>query len=126
MSLVETWGLVAEAARVVAALARVERDRLRLGIAEAVARARARGASRPARPAASRLRLRRAVLAIDARLPGGANCYRRALLEMSLDGAAAGERLHLDLSLRGPSPAGHVRLESWAESRRLHEATFSL
>jgi hypothetical protein len=126
MKLAGAWGLLADVARVAATLARVERDRLRLGIAEAVARARARGAGRPARPAASRLRLRRAVLAVDARLPGGANCYRRALLEMSLDGAAAGERLYLDLSLRGPSPNGHARLESWPEGGRLHDATFSL
>jgi hypothetical protein len=126
MSLVEMWSLLADAARVAAAVPRVERDRLRLGTAEAVARARARGTGRPARPAASRLRLRRAVLAVDTRLPGGANCYRRALLEMSLDRAAAAETLHLDLSLRGPSPVGHTRLESWPENGRLHDATFSL
>jgi hypothetical protein len=126
MRLAEAPALLLEVGRVLALVASVERARLRLGTAPAVARARSRGQRTRQRAPEARARLRRAIGAVDALLPGGANCYRRALLEMSLDRGAAGERLYLDLSASGGRGNGHARLASWPEDGRGYDATFSL
>src|SRR5947209_14505709 len=45
----------------------------------------------PTRRSSDLQRLRRAIGWVDARMPGGANCNRRALLEISLDSGAAAD-----------------------------------
>jgi hypothetical protein len=64
----------------------------------------------PARAPEQRNTLRRVIRQIDARVPGGPNCYRRALLEMRLDAVAAREPLHLGLRAHGGPNSGHAWL----------------
>jgi hypothetical protein len=104
----------------------VEIDRRRLGTRPAVVRARARGLRAPARGSAGRARLRRAVARVDACWPPGANCLRRALLEASLDAAAARETLFLHLAASGGRDSGHARLASVPEDGRSYDATLAL
>ncbi|HEY6105251.1 MAG TPA: hypothetical protein VIV59_04665 [Anaeromyxobacteraceae bacterium] len=118
--------LLAEVARVLAVVVPVELDRRRLGTRPAALRARARGSRARARDGAGRARLRRAVATVDARCPGGPNCLRRALLEASLDPAAAREPLHLHLAASGGAGSGHARLASAPEDRRAYDATLAL
>jgi hypothetical protein len=118
--------LLGELCRVLGAAIPVELDRRRLGTRPALLRARARGVRAPARDGAGRARLRRAVAAVDARWPGGPNCLRRALLEASLDAAAAAEPLHLHLTASGGLGSGHARLASLPEDGRDYDLTLSL
>jgi hypothetical protein len=122
----ELPALLADLWRVLAVAVPVELDRRRLGTRPAVLRARARGERAPARDGAGRARLRRAVAAVDARCPGGPNCLRRALLEASLDPAAAREPLHLHLSAWGGPGSGHARLASRPENGRPYDVTLAL
>ncbi len=46
---------------------------------------------------------------MDALFPGGPNCYRRALLESSLDRGAAEEKIHFALDV---GKTGHAWLDS--------------
>ena len=115
-----------ELRRVLAVMVPVELDRRRLGTRPALGRARARGSRAPARQEAGRSLLRRAVAAVDARWPGGPNCLRRALLEASLDSAAAREPLYLHLNAAGGRDSGHARLASVPEDGRDYDATLSL
>jgi hypothetical protein len=98
--------------RILAALPLVEWRRRQLSLHYAVALARAEGSRRETRTAKNRSRLRKAISRVDARLPGGGNCVRRALLEMSLDPAAARERLFAGLRTGGGPGSGHAWLES--------------
>jgi hypothetical protein len=52
--------------------------------------------------------LRRAIVSIDARYPGGGNCFRRVLVELALDAGAAEERLVFGLDI---GKTGHVAFE---------------
>ncbi len=90
----------------------VEWRRRRFALHRAVARSRADGSKRPERTGGQRASLRRIIGAIDARIPGGANCVRRALLEMSLDPAAARETLYAGLRSGGGPRSGHAWLAS--------------
>jgi hypothetical protein len=56
------------------------------------------------------------IAAVDARIPGGSNCYRRALVEMALDASAAEERLFFGLKAHGGARSGHAWLASWPDS----------
>ena len=118
--------LLRELWRVMLALLPVELDRRRLGVRPAVRRARARGARARAREGAARARLRGLVAAVDARWPGGPNCLRRALLEASLDAAAAREPIHLHLCAAGGPGSGHARLASVPGDGRAYDLTVSL
>jgi hypothetical protein len=53
---------------------------------------------------------------VDRLFPGGANCYRRTLLEIALDAGAAEERLFLGLKEQGGPASGHAWLESWPDA----------
>jgi len=119
-------GLLPELWRVLRVAVPVELDRRRLGTRPALLRARARGARAAARDADGRSRLRRAVVTVDARWPGGPNCLRQALLEASLDSAAAREPLYLHLNAAGGRDSGHARLASVPEDGRDYDATLSL
>lgn len=87
-------------------------DRLRTsqGPRTAIASARKAGSGRRIRAEAERLRLRQFIAAIDRRLPGGPNCYRRALVEMALDGGAAAEVVQLGFRDVGGAGSGHAWL----------------
>lgn len=66
-----------------------------------------------ARGPEARLRLRRAIHFVDRLLsPRGGNCYRRALLEVSLDSQAATEPFMFGLKAGGRARSGHVWLGS--------------
>ena len=112
MGLREIAAIALEASRVAVALPFVEAARRSLGPRAAVARSRSIGSWQRRRDSATRLRFRRIIGAIDRRLPGGANCYRRSLIEVALDRGAAGEQLLMGF-MRGGSPrSGHAWLES--------------
>jgi hypothetical protein len=98
--------------RVLGMLPLVEWKRRRASLHSAVAYARARSGANGARSGAGRARLQRLIRAVDARMPDGGNCVRRALLEMSLDAGAARERLYAGLRTGGGPKSGHAWLES--------------
>lgn len=110
--------LALEVARVVAALPQVEANR-RLTSPQRAARAARRMALRArVRSPEARERLRRAIALVDRWMPGGGNCLRRSLLEMSLDGGAARERLLAGFKAGGIPASGHAWLESHAVTER--------
>jgi hypothetical protein len=76
----------------------------------AAMRARGQGAER--RGPVGRARLRRAIGWVDAFVPGGANCYRRVLLELALDAGAARETVVLGLDV---GSTGHIAFEGREE-----------
>src|ERR1700737_7830 len=80
-SLAEQIVLAVELLRVLSVLAVVEKSRMELGIEPAVAAMRERGGQSIHRDADRRVQLQRAIGWVDARMSGGANCYRRVLLE---------------------------------------------
>jgi hypothetical protein len=90
----------------------VEKRRRESSLHSAVADARERGLRWHARSSADRARLRRIISRVDRHLPGGANCVRRALLEMTLDSGAAGERLLAGFRTGGSAGSGHAWLDS--------------
>ncbi|MBX3227140.1 MAG: hypothetical protein KIT84_35610 [Labilithrix sp.] len=100
--------LALEIARALSVARAAERLRLHAGPAEAVATQRRRGARRRRRSARGRRRLRRAITMVDARWPGGGNCFRRVLIELALDAGAARERLVFGLDV---GRTGHVAFE---------------
>ena len=93
-----------EVARVLKRLALAERTR-RDPPESAVLAMRARGRSERARGPIGRARLRRAIGWVDALFPTGPSCYRRTLLELSLDGKAARETIVFGLDV---GRTGHV------------------
>lgn len=101
-------GLLLELARALREIRRAERLRLGAGPAEAVARQRARGRRRRRRDSDARSRLRRAIVSVDARHPGGGNCFRRVLVELALDAGAAEDWLVFGLDI---GKTGHVAFE---------------
>jgi hypothetical protein len=108
---------LADLARVLGVLVRVEADRRALSVHYAVQRARRRAVHLPARSPARRRQLRQAISAADGLVPGGRNCVRRSLLELSLDGGAAKERFLAGFVSGGGSRSGHAWLESQPEGR---------
>ena len=100
--------LFVELARALGEIGRAERLRMTRGPAEAVSLQRARGRLKKKRSDARRRVLRRAIVSVDARYPGGANCFRRVLVELALDAGAAEDRLVFGLDL---GKTGHVAFE---------------
>jgi hypothetical protein len=86
--------------------------RRRGGLHAAVAQARSVGRTRPVLPQEHRSRLKRQIRMVDRWVPGGANCVRRALVEMALDAGAAREIFYAGLRKRGGSKSGHAWLAS--------------
>jgi Transglutaminase-like superfamily len=99
-----------DAARLVAALPSVEYGRRRQGPALLLPRLRKRGARSPIRSDPQRVLLRRMIRVLDRLIPGGENCYRRALLEISVDAEAAQRPIHLGLRVPGGPRSGHAWL----------------
>ena len=103
---------VTDLIRIVTVAPAVELMRRRTGFALAISRARARGAGQIVRPPARRAALKRLIAAVDRRLPDGGNCLRRSLIEMTLDGGAARERLLAGFKSGGGLGSGHAWLQS--------------
>jgi hypothetical protein len=117
----EWWPLGAEAGRVLLALAPLERRLRRLGPKELLEQTRAQGLRARERNPAERQRLRQVIGWIDSRLPGG-NCYRRALLEISLDRGAAQASLCLGFNLDGNRVSGHAWVAAQPEDNASYQA----
>jgi hypothetical protein len=97
-----------EAVRVLWTLLHVELGWRRRGTRAVVDEMRARGKACP-RPTPERAALRRRMIEwVDVKLPGGASCYRRALLTIALDPDAAGGPLRFGLRRGGQARSGHV------------------
>jgi hypothetical protein len=112
--------------RVLSVLPSIEFARNRLGPGPLVSRFRLDGARRRSRSEAERSRLRAAIASVDARLPGGGNCYRRVLLEISLDPDAAKQPFFMGL-VAGCEPfSGHAWLGAQAGAARSYDAIISL
>jgi hypothetical protein len=103
--------------RVMAALPGVERLRTTLGPQSAAEAARTLGRRRPRRTPSALARLRRAIAIVDRLAPGGANCLRRALLEIALDAGAAEAPLVIRLQYQGGRLGGHA----WLSTRRAED-----
>ena len=104
--------LLREVVRILWVLVPVELSRRTLSLHATVGRVRIRGVGAALRSEEARALLRRAIAAVDARMPGGANCVRRSLLEMRLDAGAAHERLFAGFRAGGAPKSGHAWLES--------------
>jgi hypothetical protein len=70
--------------------------------------------------------LRRMIDACDRRLPGGPNCYRRALAEMALHPEAAVETLHIGIVGGGGFGSGHAWLGDRREPGARYDVELSL
>ncbi len=98
-----------EVARVLARIAIAERARRRDTPHGAVSAMRVLGRRERARGPIGRARLRRAIGWVDALYPTGASCYRRILLELSLDADAAHETIVFGLDI---GRTGHVAFKN--------------
>ena len=108
--------MIADIGRVLVGLPAVECGRLLLGPSRLLARLRHTGRRAQKRSPAERHSLRRVIAAVDARLPGGGNCYRRALVETLLDAGAADEKIYFGLKAHGGPKSGHAWLGSWPDA----------
>jgi hypothetical protein len=114
----------ADLLRVAAAAVWVELRRRRLAPARVVSLARERGRARRQRTNEERLSLQRLISLFDRCFPGGANCYRRTLIEMALDRDAAAEPLSFGLRRAGGVGSGHAWLGSSRDPRDRYDAEF--
>jgi hypothetical protein len=116
-----------EIARVVLALPHIELARRREGPAPLVNDLRCQGSRCRPRTEAERRRLQAVIARVDARMPDGGNCYRRALLEIALDSDAAREPLFMGLSAGCEPMSGHAWIGSEIPSAaRRYDAIFSV
>jgi hypothetical protein len=118
-----------DAVSVIARLPVVEVGRRRQGPALLVARMRDLGSRSARRGPAGRARLRFTIRIVDRLMPGGPNCFRRALLETALDAGAAQEDIRCGLSAAGGAGSGHAWLPGEAPApdvARSYDALFTL
>jgi hypothetical protein len=94
--------------------------------ARAIALARAVGRCGTYAAPQRRERLRRRLLALDSRLPGGGNCYRRALVQMALDPESAAEPIYFGLVRDGGPRSGHAWLASDPPAVKNYDAEFAM
>lgn len=106
-----------DGARVLRALPAIEWGLRRRGARALVEEARVRGRRQPNRSPEERRVLQRWIERFDARMPGGPNCYRRALLMTALDPESAGRPLRFGLRRGGQPASGHVWLSGTPEPR---------
>lgn len=109
--LFELPATLAELCNVLRVLPGLERARHTLGPRPLLDEIRARAGRHPRRGETARRCLRRAVRWVDACMPGGGNCYRRAVLEMALDRGAADTPLALGFARDGDRLTGHAWVE---------------
>ena len=112
--------------RVLTVVPYVEWGRRHRGPGPLTAKLRKRGAAGPVRSQQRRVVLRKLIGAVDARMPGGPNCYRRALIEMSLDAGAAREPLSLGLRPHGGPKSGHAWLGAPEPGAEVYQARFEI
>lgn len=117
--------LVRELAHLLAHAIRIERRRLKEAPGSLLAEMRACGRSRTYRQPAARRRLQRAIRFVDRLFPSGPNCFRRALIEISMDAGAALEPVHFGLKSKGGPRSGHAWLASDRRAAR-YDAEFVL
>ena len=110
--------MVVELARIARVFSSVERGFRTEGPAPMLARLRNEGRRAEARNAESRATLQQAIRWVDACVPAGRSCYRRALLEIALDPEAANEKLRIGLDVSGDSADGHAWLGDDPKMRR--------
>ena len=103
--------LATDAVRVLAALPRVELARQSFGPGVALDRVRASRRARVRRDVPAREDLRRLIRLADGILPGPPNCFRRVLIEVALDDAAAHEKVVFGLRAGLTDRSGHAWLE---------------
>jgi len=115
-----------EVARVLRALPGVELARRSEGPGPLVRRLREEGRGCVRRSSTERSRLRAVIRALDVRLPGGGNCYRRALLEIALDPDTAEEPLYMGLVAAGGPRSGHAWLGSDGDEARSYDAVVAI
>ena len=121
--LLHLLGRCVELFEVTAVAIRVDRARVRRGPRDLVPELRARGARRT-RSQPGRAQLRRMIRVVDRCFPSGANCYRRALIEIAMDASAAAEPLRMGLKADGGPNTGHAWLESAPEQLDRYDAEF--
>jgi hypothetical protein len=98
-----------------------------LGPAPLLQQLRRTGVASRLRTDAEKARLKKLVSLVDFFMPGGSNCYRRALLEIAVDRDAATDLLRLGLRAHGGPQSGHAWLGSAADgSAARYDAEFSL
>lgn len=105
---------------------RAERSRRYEGPGLAVPRFRGLGTRRRRRTGRSLARLRRVIGIADRWMPGGPNCYRRALAEMALDAGSAELPLHMGLVRGQPDLGGHAWLGDQRDSNARYEVELAL
>jgi len=110
--------LIGDAVLVIRRIPRTERLRVGFGPRDAVHLARLTGGRARRRNEMDRRNLRRLIGLIDRMLPGGPNCYRRVLLEVSTDEAAARETVTMGLRASGGPRSGHAWLGDGVVSDR--------
>lgn len=115
---------VLEACEVILVSLAVNRARVERGPLYLVGELRARGATRLTRDDSERQRLRRLIAFVDRCFPSGENCYRRALVEIAMDGRAASEALHLGLRAHGGKDSGHAWLGVAKDRKTSYDAEF--
>jgi hypothetical protein len=108
--LIHRLAMIGELGRILLVLPGVEAGRRRRGPKPLLGSLRRKGSRGPLRTPPARARLQRAIEWVDQRFPGGPNCYRRALLEIALDRAAATEPFRMGFRLRDGSEPGHAWL----------------
>lgn len=109
-------GRLVDLGHLLIALPLVEWGRRFQGPARAVSDLRRLGRRSKERSPSEREALRRTIARVDARFPGGGNCYRRVLCEIALDAGAARDPVHLGLRAHGGPGSGHAWLSSWPDA----------
>lgn len=114
-----------ELLRIGRALPSVEIGRRTKGFSEALDAARIRGRGGRTRSHSERAHLERLIRIVDRLLPGQANCYRRALLEVSIDPEAARKPFRFGLRHGGGSRSGHAWLDGDSDPVDQYDAKFA-
>jgi hypothetical protein len=118
-TLVDAW-------RVLRLLPQIESLRRAQGPQQAISAVRLLGQKTAPRNEQSRRCLRRAIHWVDCSLADGGNCYRRALLEMALDGAAASQPFIMGFKTNPRHVAGHAWLSPATSSAERYDFELQL
>lgn len=118
--------LLREVVRIVRILPTIESVRLQEPLHGAVGSARSLGAKRLTRSNAEREDLQRVIRLVDRFVPCGRNCVRRALLEISLDAAAAQMPFMAGFKASSGPGSGHAWLGSPGSESEMYDAVFTI
>jgi hypothetical protein len=120
------FAALAELARVLLLLPSVELGRVTEGPGPLVQRLRERGLRARRRTESEQARFKQTISRIDAHLPDGGNCYRRSLLRIALDPAAAKETFFLGLNAACAPMSGHAWLASDTDAQQSYDVVITL